>query len=299
MDTHQDQIKDLAGKTVEDFINHKVPLNEGIAKYASEMNLNSDQVQRLVEATNASAYLELMKTAGDRTFEFPIADYKGVMVKVAFPQRMIDNVDVKEKDKYPSGDGESINKKEIGIEARQPEDDDIDLDKQAYINDLTRAYMRNKDHLEKIAIDKQIIGLEIDVAVMALKNDDHCLEKIAEVSEEAEFEILKKFFHEKQALEKLVFRDSELKVARTLVGLLKNAKEIVSKEKQLQNYEDRSLMVLRKSAGIKPVGTEAKKDWGIGAKGLKAGYKAIKVPGLNLLGAATYTPKQDVWKELH
>ena len=306
METNQDEIVKLASCVVESFINDKVPLNEGIAKCASENALNEDQLKRLIETSNSTAYLELMKTAQDRTFEFPVAEYSQVMVKVAFPQDLIlDIASQRDPGKVSTGDGRSINKKDIGTEPRTR--DDEMLNKQASHDELlvllSKQQINNKVALEKAAVDKQIICLEIDEAIRALRKDTYALEKLAEVSEEAEFTTLQKFFHEKKALEQLVFRDNELKTARNLVGLLKAAKEIIAEEQKLATIEKRSRKILQKCAGVPKGVIDKVPDPGLAVKGVRALNKGLTIAGvgnkLNLLGAISSTPKNDVWKELH
>jgi hypothetical protein len=79
-------LKDYSVKVVEDFINNKTPLSEGIAKCASDMELNPEQTKRMVETTNTIAYLKLQKEASDKTMEFPLADYTQVMKHMCLPE---------------------------------------------------------------------------------------------------------------------------------------------------------------------------------------------------------------------
>lgn len=80
-----EQLRDLSIRVVEGFLNDKIPLSEGLAKQAAANDLNSDQVQRCVEACNTISFLKIMGAAQDRTFEFPLCDYDDVMTKAAAP----------------------------------------------------------------------------------------------------------------------------------------------------------------------------------------------------------------------
>lgn len=80
-----DQLRDVSVAVVEDFINNKTPLSEGLAKQAALNNMNSEQVQRCVEAANTIAHLKLISVAEDRTFEFPLCKYAEVMQRAALP----------------------------------------------------------------------------------------------------------------------------------------------------------------------------------------------------------------------
>lgn len=80
-----DQLRDISVSVVESFLNHKVPLSEGLAKQAALNDLNSEQIQRCVEASNTICHLALMGKAEDRTFEFPLCKFAEVMQHAAAP----------------------------------------------------------------------------------------------------------------------------------------------------------------------------------------------------------------------
>ena len=79
MQFDQDTIKELAVYSVQQFISNKVPLDESIAEKARSLKLNEDQVRRVVESTNVIAFLKLREGAEDKTFEFEVASFPGVM----------------------------------------------------------------------------------------------------------------------------------------------------------------------------------------------------------------------------
>lgn len=58
-------------------------LNEAIEKIAKDNTLNREQIQRVCEFANIVTLEEMMKTASDRAEEFPVADARVVMEKVA------------------------------------------------------------------------------------------------------------------------------------------------------------------------------------------------------------------------
>lgn len=82
--TNQD-LQDIAVKCTSDFLNNQVPLNEGLAKQASELGLNSDQLRRAVEVTNTLAFLKSAQVAGDKTVEFPLANYTDIIKEACIP----------------------------------------------------------------------------------------------------------------------------------------------------------------------------------------------------------------------
>jgi AraC-like DNA-binding protein len=75
----------LAEAVADDLMQRQVSLNESIAKLASEMDMNEEQVRRLCEASNNATFNKLFKnkeqdkTASDRLVEFDVADYKKVL----------------------------------------------------------------------------------------------------------------------------------------------------------------------------------------------------------------------------
>lgn len=75
-------LQDIAVRCTSNFYNSNIPLSESLAKEASANDLNSEQLKRALEATNTLAYLQSLQLGGDRTGEFPLADY-GTVVKMA------------------------------------------------------------------------------------------------------------------------------------------------------------------------------------------------------------------------
>lgn len=73
-----DGYKRLAATSVAAF-NSGTPLNDSLTKIATDQELNSDQIQRLVETTNQMAYLTKLAGEDDRTFEFKVANYDDIM----------------------------------------------------------------------------------------------------------------------------------------------------------------------------------------------------------------------------
>ena len=77
--------KKLAEAVADDLVRTGVSLNESIAKLASSMELNDEQIRRLCESANNATFNTLFKerasdkTASDRLIEFDVADYKKVL----------------------------------------------------------------------------------------------------------------------------------------------------------------------------------------------------------------------------
>jgi len=81
-------VKKLAGlakEAVDSYVQESLPLEEGIAKIASREDLNHDEVKRLVEASNTLTWLSTVKPQMDKTAEFSVASFPGVLEKLAEP----------------------------------------------------------------------------------------------------------------------------------------------------------------------------------------------------------------------
>ncbi len=78
-------LKDWTRSVVDDFLARKVPLNEGIAKLASEQHLTDKQVARVVEAANQTAYLKIHASSKNKNFEFPLASVQDIRTKLLTP----------------------------------------------------------------------------------------------------------------------------------------------------------------------------------------------------------------------
>lgn len=80
-----DQIQNVSVKVVEGFLNDKVPMSAGLAKQASELGMNLEQIKRACEASNVISHLKLMELSNDRTVEFPVCDVNEVMTQMCTP----------------------------------------------------------------------------------------------------------------------------------------------------------------------------------------------------------------------
>lgn len=226
MELDNEQLKDISVSVVEGFINHKVPLNEGIAKQASEMELNSDQIKRVVEASNTIAYLRLQKEAEDKTFEFPVGDYEGVMKTMVLP----------------SGEVEPRGQTKIAGVLDETNFFEPTIDPEQQRSWLRTSMLNNHYQLEKIAVEKEGLAYAILDAARALSKDEYALEKLAEVCEEDVYARLSSLLTKEAdyKLRERVFRDGDLNVARELVDIYKQATELLEEEKERQGLDKRA-----------------------------------------------------------
>ncbi len=72
----REDLEGMASEIARSFLHKKASLEDGILAKAKESLMNSDQIKRLVEMTNTSAFLDMFKgTSGnDRMVEFKVAD---------------------------------------------------------------------------------------------------------------------------------------------------------------------------------------------------------------------------------
>lgn len=215
-----DTIRDISVKSVEMFLNDKVPLSEGLAKQASAYELNSEQIQRAVEATNSIAYLKVLELANDRTVEFPLCKYAEVMTSIVIP----------EMDKQAS-----ITVHKSAAVGKTT----LDMEKFATYVAPTLESREQLVHMTKMAsiAARELQGLkdravtivpEIEKTASLIKADPQGLEKLATIVNGDEFRMLSKLVYgsEKEHSDTGLFKAAELKTVEKIAGLLKEAKEV-------------------------------------------------------------------------
>lgn len=313
MTFNSDAIKNYAVQAVTDFVTNGTSLSTGISKIASAEQLNPEQIKRVVEASNTIAHLKLLSGSTDRTSEFPVAKYEDVLGHMVTPSKNTDFVDQtknvsEQSEAYPGAThGENVKYASTRAEL------------ETY---TARAIISTKAHLEKLAYDKQSKMLEIEDSIKRLQKEKDHMEKFAEVCSETEFGMV--FGMEKSASlnTKLVFEDRELTEARKLVGLIKEAKEIISDEMEKSAFLGAAVGALGRAVGgaigavTKPIGrgiaTASKNLGNISVSEIKGvepnaaaaswASKAKKVgntaANIGLGAAFTEHANSSVWKQL-
>jgi len=76
----------LADKAATQFFSKGTTLSDSIVKIASEEKLNPMEIQRLVEKSNTSATLKLLKVSTDKKAEFKVANYADVISEI-YPEK--------------------------------------------------------------------------------------------------------------------------------------------------------------------------------------------------------------------
>lgn len=71
----------MSDGVVSDFMSKSASLNDGILKLAQDLDLNPEQVKRLVEMSNTKAFLKIFnkKNEGTRDVDFDVADAKKIL----------------------------------------------------------------------------------------------------------------------------------------------------------------------------------------------------------------------------
>lgn len=233
MDLTVERLQSIAVGCVTQFLNKQASLSQAIAKEAQELELNSDQTKRVIEASNTVAYLRQLEKAADRTFEFPLADYSEVMSIMCIPTSSLDKQASQEE---PEKEDEKKEEKE------EPEDEDKEKaeiqEKKAM---LLKEFFRAKSNLEKIACYKIDLHMQLVDAASVLTKDPIGLEKLAQIVEEDHFNAMTNLCGlEKRAQANVVLTDKELLPAIKVYGLYKEAKQTIALENELTDFVKRA-----------------------------------------------------------
>ncbi len=326
MQFDQDTIKDLGVYAVQQFVSHGTPLNDSIAEKARGLRLTEEQVKRVVEATNVIAFLKLRSEAQDKTFEFDVADFDGVMEKIMTPSvntSVVASRPVMEK-------AASVAAFDIPLEVPQ-ENLHQYLGKQLY---------QIRAELEKVAYDYHYASFDLESKVNTLVKQANWQERLQAVTEPQQFESLCTVLCAGSGLEKsaslkdLVFVGKELEIAKGLVEHIKQASALSVRKAELEGMEKKALAALASLVGksVSGLASASGKLAGGAARGAgtlltgvpRAGFKAgkatvntlqkHKIGGVAMGAAAataaaavSYSPKpnaqtgqsRDVWQSLY
>jgi predicted transcriptional regulator len=176
-----EQLQTISVKTVEGFLNDHVPLSEGLAKQAAAYELNSEQIQRAVEAVNSITYLKLVKVAEDRTIEFPLCKTAEVMAHITLPG--MDKAAALDYDKYLSymskhvGDSDSAKKMDPLTYAKH--DRAAMLFAGRSVDEANTAYDKHVKRIEKTASVGKSEAFSDNITIQSPTEMYHLLTKMA------------------------------------------------------------------------------------------------------------------------
>ena len=87
---NSEQLATMAAKAVSTFLTKGASLTDAVVSVSQSNGLNLEQTKRLTEASNQVAYLKVLETAKDRSFNFPVAEYGDVVNKISKPESGLD-----------------------------------------------------------------------------------------------------------------------------------------------------------------------------------------------------------------
>jgi hypothetical protein len=228
-------LQDISVKCVSKFMTKEASLSEVIAKEAQELELNSEQIKRVIETSNTLSYLRMIKDASDRTFEFPVAEYNQVLTKMAMPDSTL-TVVVKTAANSETTTDQTENSVKDQFE---------NLPVQEKMAMLRKEMLICREVLTKMAYDKETLKEELLAAAKLVNKDPLGLEKLAMVVEEDDYDKMLALcnLEKKAGVNDLVFLDSELINAKLVYSIYKEAETLLKTEAEMEDF-------LEKSAGV-------------------------------------------------
>lgn len=207
------------------FLNEGVPLSTSLAKQASDRGLNSDQLQRAVEATNTLTYLKSLEVNGDRTSEFPLADFRTIVKQACIPDSSTVAADFVPGDSF---------EKTASFAETQLASTKAPIEAQAARAILKKEASANLRRIEDLRGLCEVLHHDLLKVGKDLGKDPAAIEKLASVcKEEATFQKLAMLVtgkvQKRPDYAELLFakQASSLDQATRLAGLLKEAQESV------------------------------------------------------------------------
>lgn len=267
-----DLLQEISVRCASRYMAKQASLNEAIADEGRAMELNSDQLKRVIETTNTVAYLRQLQDASDRTFEFPVADYNGVMLKMAMPSDIFNkeaSEKIVEKTSAPAVASESK----------------FEFSHQEKVAMLSKELLKCAAVMDNIIHEKNRLTTSLLTKSASLKQSEFLLEKLAYVVKEEDFHPMANLLGlEKTASlnNNLVFTDRELDEVTSLYSHYKEAKELIQKEKKTEEFIKRAGSLLSGAAGL--AGSILGRGIGKGINALGGGVKTIASNSVNSIG---------------
>lgn len=241
-DMTSDQIRDISIKVVEGFLNDKTPLSEGLAKEASYHGMNPEQIKRAVEASNTITYLKLIKEAEDRTFEFPLCKFDEVMAEIAIPT---EKTAAYAKALLANG---LISIDEPNLEKKAS--DESDQTDQVEFSEGARTLLFHKEasalknRLYRLEGDSEVMRARLLKAASELRSDPAGMDKLSCVAGE-DYQGLATLIAgvespAKRDLPVEMFKEAELKEAKSIVELYKQARQMVAEASTLRELDKKA-----------------------------------------------------------
>lgn len=313
-DLTQEALQSIAVRVVSQYMTKQSCMSEAIANEAKTLELNPEQIKRVIEASNTIAYLRQLEDAHDRTFEFPIAEYRDVMGRMVLPDQ---SSPVVSQTIEPSS-----------LPAAEKAEVISSISEQEKVAMLVKETLRVKQVLTKMAEDGYMVSMQLEKLANEFSKDPLALEKLAHVSSKENLESIKVLcgLEKSSSTGNNVFTNAELSDAISLNSLFKEARDLILEQKEKEDFIKRATEILIKQGKFSPIGSTVEgigkgMGWAVGKVG-KGGVKAVKrvgagvaaltagktlsqriERGADIAGAAVTAPtiehENPVWKTLH
>ena len=284
-------LQDISVRVVSKFMSKQASLSEGVASEASNLELNPEQIKRVIEASNSVAYLRQLQDAPDRTFEFPVADYNQVLGCIALP----DGVEPGSTQPTTIGEVGGVVEKQAGGEGRDVNTFSFNEHEKLVL--LSRELIKVASQVQSLEMDEIVLKERLLKHAYFFSKEPFALEKLAEVADEEDYAPLVKLARLEgvQKATKKVFKEADLGHAKELVHLYHKAKETSSKKTKATGHRKQAEEILTKAAGltgaakiVNRVGEEVGRGigYGIGAPvgaAARAGANVVGGLGKNLM----------------
>lgn len=229
--TTPEYLRDCSVQAVRSYITSQTPLTDSVVSIAQRDKLNPEQIARVVEVVNQVAYLKLLESAKDRTFEFKLADYTHVMEKIMSPNPVSTSSD------HDSDSPLNVFKEDVVKSASEDNSREITAAERHTL--ILREYQRGLGELEKLANEERELVFSLSSQLQTCRADEEILEKVAYLTdgeEDAVADISKMVYgHSKEASYDQAFYEDDLIDARNLVSTFIKAKDVMEKKAQWQD----------------------------------------------------------------
>lgn len=298
MDISPEYLRDSSVEVVRSYLKDKVPLTKTVLSIAIRDKLSSEQIKRVVETVNQVAYLKLLESAQDRTFEFPLASYDDIMAEILSPTEIIE---------------EGIKMASAGPLNVFYEDNDLVKEAEEQVSSMTnderytlmyREYCRATRELEKLAHEERELIDVLMTHAANLREEPELLEKVAYITDGDDLRVrmVSKlvYGHIKQASDENLFYEEDLKSSKKLLSLLKQAETLVEKQAELKSSTDSAKSIIMDKASK---GLESAKQLGKNyLSNIKHPTSALirQIPKVDAaITLTTMEPQTKIWSTLH
>lgn len=277
-------LQDISVKVVCKYMTKQACLSAAIADEAKNLELNPDQIKRVIEASNTIAYLRQLEDASDRTFEFPVAEYTDIMGRMVLPDQPSPVVE-------KTAAAPSIVPNPLNEEAPETQINSTISD-QEKVAMLVKETLRVKQTITKMAEEGFIMSMRLEKIASKISKDPKAFEKLSHVaSEEDLYSLIVLCGLEKtSSTNNSVFINSELTDVLSLNSLFKEARDMVLIQKQGETFVKRATEVLIEKKAFSPIGTAVEGiGHGIGwvaGKAIQGGTSAVKGIGTGIAALA-------------